>query len=413
MKQAIRLSIFILLLLGLRQDASAQSSDALFTQARSLAFDKKDYPAAIALSKKALLQSPDYVEIRTFLGRLYTWSKAADSARRAFEQVLRQQPDYEDGYVAYGNLEYWNDQSREALNIVNRGLQHIPGSETLQILKVRLLADLKDWKAADTLINQVLAQNKKNTEARSLSNKIRENSSLNRIGISYDYIDYDKQFAEPWHLLSVDYGRQTTMGTVIARVNYTHRFARNGLQFEADAYPRISDTFQSYVNMGFSSKDGVFPQFRAGFSLYASLPSSFEAEAGFRFLQFSEATWIYTASVGKYYKNFWFNLRTYLSPASNAFSQSFALTTRYYLGGADDYLSLALNSGLSPDEQQNNILLQNGTYKLSSKGITLAYRKLFNSVNVIHLSAALDRQEYIKDTKGNRLDLGIAYIRRF
>ena len=60
------------------------SSDEMFVKARKLAFDDKNYPAAIALTKKALLKSPDYTDIEIFLGRLYTFTDKVDSARVVF-----------------------------------------------------------------------------------------------------------------------------------------------------------------------------------------------------------------------------------------------------------------------------------------------------------------------------------------
>lgn len=392
---------------------NAQTTDELFATARKTAFDEKNYPGAIQLAKTALIKSPDYTEIRVFLGRLYTWSKKPDSARIEFTNVIAKQPSYDDAYVAFGNLEFWENNTKKALEITNEGLKNSPNSEPLQLLKAKLLADLNDWKNAEIIINEVIKNNPQQTEARALSARIRENSALNKFGIDYDYVYFDKQFNDPWHLLSVDYSRRTSIGSIIGRVNYANRFNSNGIQFEADAYPRLSNTFQIYLNAGYSPDLGVFPKYRAGFSLYANLDGGFELEAGFRMLHFNDNTWIYTASVGKYYKNFWFNLRTYLTPSSNSISQSFALNTRYYFGGADDYLTLALSTGLSPDEQRNTVLVNATDYKLKSNGLSLGYRKSFKTFNVINLKAGIENQEYLKDTKGNQFSLSLGYIRRF
>lgn len=404
--------ILFFLLLTVSQFAKAQSSDELFKSARAAAFDEKNYPKAIAISKQALEKSPDYADIRVFLGRLYTWSKYTDSARTEFNRIISKQPTYEDAYVALGYLEYWNDNSQQALLIVNNGIKNSSASEPLLLLKAKILNDLKNWKEADLVVNQILKQNPQQTEARALATRIRDNSALNRFGVTYDFVYFDKQFDDPWHLASVDYGRQTKLGSVIGRVNYANRFKSNGIQFEVDAYPRISNTFQAYVSAGYSPDQGIFPSYRAGFSLYANLPLSLEAEAGFRYLRFSDNTWIYTASLGKYYKNFWFNLRTYLTPSNEAVSQSFSFNTRYYFGGADDFLSLGIGTGLSPDNQQNNVLI-NTPYKLKSNNISVGYRKSFKSFNIITLQARVENQEYLKDTKGNQFDFGIGYIRRF
>lgn len=405
--------LLTLLICTIFQQLSAQTSDDLFASARKKAFDEKNYPGAIALAKTALEKSPDYHEIRVFLGRIYTWSDKPDSARIEFAKVIAKEPTYEDAYFAYGNLEFWNDDTKKALTIVNDGLKNSPNSENLQILKAKLLNDLKEWVSAQAIIDKVIKNNPKQTEARSLAARISANSAINKFGVSYDFVYFDKQFNDPWHLASVDYGRQTKIGSIIGRVNYANRFKGNGIQFEIDAYPRISNTFQAYVNVGYSPDLGIFPKYRAGFSLYANLNGGFEVEGGFRLLRFSDNTLIYTASVGKYYKNFWFNLRTYLTTATNSVSQSFAFNTRYYFGGADDYLSLGVSTGLSPDEQINSVLVNSSTYKLKSNGLTLGYRKSIKTVNVISLKAAIENQEYLKDTKGNQLSLSLGYMRRF
>lgn len=411
MKYRLLLSIFILLFCTTL--VKAQSADDLFAQARKAAFDESNYPKAIALSKTALQGSPDYADIRVFLGRLYTWSKKPDSARLAFNEVISKQPAYEDAYVGLGYLEFWNDNSEKALNVVNTGLKNVPTSEPLQLLKAKVLNDLRRWQEADMVVSGVLKNNPTLTEARSLASRIKDNSAKNKVSLSYDYIYFDKQFDDPWHLISVDYGRQTKYGSIIGRVNYANRFNTNGYQFEVDAYPHISNTFYAYVSGGVSNTAGVFPKYRAGFSLYANLPLSFEAEAGFRLLHFSDNTWIYTASVSKYYKSFWLNFRTFLTPSNNSVSQSYALTTRYYFGGVDDYFSLALGTGLSPDDNQNSVLLNSSTYRLKSNNISLGYRKSIKTFNVLMLKVGYDNQEYLKNTKGNQLDFGIGYLRRF
>lgn len=388
------------------------SSDELFKQARSAAFDKKDYSLAIELSKKALTQSPGYADIRIFLGRVYTWSGQPDSARNAFEEVLRQQPDNEDAASAYSDLEYWNDNPEKALSICENGMKYHPQSKTLLLKKAKCLVELKKFHEANDIANALLKEDSKNAAARSLSDKIKDLSSKNKIGISYDFVGFDEQFDNPWHLASLSYSRRTSMGTVVGRFNYANRFTNGAIQFEADAYPRISKTFYSYISAGFSDESGVFPQYRAGFSLYANLPKSFEAEAGFRYLYFSDATWIYTGSLGKYFKNYWFNFRTYLTPGNSNISQSYSFNTRYYFGAAEDYLFLGLRTGISPDDRSNNVQLGN-VYKLKSNGISAGYNKSIKGLHILSLSTSWIHQEYLQNTFGNQFSFGIGYQKRF
>ena len=409
--------VVLMVLISFAQSGLGQTemtTDELYAEARNKAFKDDNYAEAIALMKKALAKSPDYLELGVFLGRLYTFTDSISNARTSFEKVLMKEAGHEEASVAYGNLEYWNSNSEKALTLVNNGLVEHPKSEPLGILKAKVLKDLERYDEARKTLDVSLKNDPKLTQARSMISSINTASAKNSLGSSYDFVYFDKRFDDPWHLASIDYGRQTKLGSVTARVNYANRFRTDGTQFELDAYPRISDLFYTYVSGGISSKDGIFPRYRAGFSLYANLPASFEADAGFRFLAFDESTWIYTLAIGKYYKNYWFNLRTYLTPSVGAVSQSYAFTVRYYLGGADDFLSLKIGTGISPDDNANSILFDPDTvYKLKSSNIALSYRKLFRDTNVIVFSGSLENQEYARDTRGNQLSLSLGYIKRF
>jgi len=407
---------FVLLLLILTNSSKlfaqeAVSSDELFQQARTAAFDKRDYQSATEISKKALTISPDYSDIRIFLGRVYTWWDKPDSAKQCFEQVLNQHPENEDAASAFADLEYWNDHPENSLLICEKGLEFHPQSKELLLKKAKSLIELKKYKEANSDLSSLLKIDPKNATARSLFEKIKDQSSKNKIGISYDLATFDKQYKDPWHIVSLDYNRSTKAGSFIGRVNYANRFRSDALQFEVDAYPRISKTFYSYVNAGISDKSGIFPQYRSGFSLYANLPKSFEAEAGLRYLYFSDATWIYTASVGKYFKNYWFNFRTYLTPATKSVSNSYTFTTRYYFKETN-YFGVALGTGISPDETANNIQLAN-LYKLKSYKISADYRNTFKTLNTILLSFSLLQQEYLPKVTGNEYLFSVGYQRRF
>ena len=404
--------IFVVVLIIVCNKTFSQDSDELFKQARAAAFDNKNYPVAISISKQALQKSPDYKDIRVFLGRVYTWSDKLDSARNEFETVLRQEPAHEDASLAYANLENWNDGPQKALELINTSLQQHPESKELLLLKAKILSAQENYREANAVILKLLSSDPKNANVRAMAERIQDRSSINKVGLSYDFIHFDKQFTDPWHLASFDYGRQTKFGSLTGRINYANRFKSNGLQFEVDAYPRISSTFYTYVSGGYSADVGVFPNYRAGFSLYANLPKSFEADAGFRYLRFSDNTWIYTFALGKYISNYWLNFRSYLTPSTASISQSYALTLRYYFGGTDDYFKISAGTGLSPDETSNNVLLNN-TYKLKSNNVSLGYSHSFNSLNVISINTSWQNQEYRIKTFGNQINGGLSYKRRF
>lgn len=408
--------IFVALLLFFTFCSSAHAqedytSDELFQMARRAAFDSSNYPKAIEYLKTALNKSPNYSDIRVFLGRIYTWTDQVDSARAAFTYVLINDPSNEDAASAFTDLEYWNDNYSAALEYCNYGLVYHPHSEDLLLKKSKILNATKQFTDAYKVIDTLLKINPKNDKARAFMNTIKESSSINKIGVGYNYVYFDKQFNDPWHLLNVSYSRSTSLGTVVGRVNYANRFTNNGIQGEVDFYPRISKTFYSYLNMGIAGTNNVFPRFRMGASLYANLPWSMEAEIGFRYLKFTDDVWMYTASVGKYYSNFWFSFRTYLVPSYSDLSQSYTLITRYYNGGSDDYFSLSLGTGVSPDDPANAPIL--GLQQmLKSKKIALGYSHTFSN-NIISINGTWNYTEYQVDTFGNQYDIGISYQRKF
>ena len=391
------------------------TSDGLFLSARKAAFDEKDYPKAKGYLYKALTISPGYADIRIFLGRIFTWTHNYDSAKVCFEYVWKDNHTNEDAAIAYTDLEYWNDHYADALRICGGGLQAHPGSEELLLRKAKILTAMRRCTGADSVLRQLLHINKDNTAARSLDNRIKELSVKNKVNISYDFVWFDRQFNDPWHLVSIDYGRSTELGTITGRINYANRFRDNGIQYELEAYPHISKTFYSYAEVGYSNNDGVFPRWRGGFSLYANLPASFEGELGFRYLEFSgDPTWIYTAYLGKYYKSWLWGGRVYITPAaySNKVSTSYSASARYYFGSADDLIGASAGYGLSPDDRYNVIQLENRN-KLTSYNLGVFFKKKIRRRNVLSASANWLNQEYLPHTIGNQYQTGIAWQYRF
>ncbi|HLS95945.1 MAG TPA: tetratricopeptide repeat protein [Sphingobacterium sp.] len=114
-------------ILSFGQEADLTPDD-LFLRARQQAFDEKDYPQAIRLAKQALQQAPDYIDVRIFLGRVYTWSGHIDSARTVFKELSQANVKDEDFFLAYASTEYWNKQPDTAAAIVDKGLALHPAS---------------------------------------------------------------------------------------------------------------------------------------------------------------------------------------------------------------------------------------------------------------------------------------------
>ena len=418
-----RLYILVICLLYLCSTSATNaqenlSSDSLFQLARETAFNKKNYPLAVQFCHLALTKSPNYSDIRVFLGRIYTWTDKADSARIEFLSVLSSEPGFEDASAAITDLEYWNNNSSAALDYCNQGLQYHPESKELLLKKIKILKSDKKFIEAYQIATTILQKDPANTTVRSLMLDINDAASLNKASVGYDLTWFDSGYGDylhksPWQIRNVEYARYTPLGSITGRVNYGTRFGNSALQAEIDAYPRICKGLYAYTNVGISDVSSVFPHYRFGTSLYATLPNSFEAELGFRYLKFSSSTWIYVGSISKYYKNFWFSGRLTMVPGENNISHSYTAISRYYIGSADDYLNISLSYGISPDDANVALAYNNSIYKLISKGLSLGYKRSIKKMNIVSITASLSNQEYIVGQKGNQIGVSVSYQRRF
>lgn len=393
--------------------AQNKSPESLFAEAREAAFRGKDYGKAKKLSLEALTLDPEEYDIRVFLGRVYSWTEQADSSRAQFQYVLDKQPDHLDASLGYASLEYWNKNSSKAILITSNALRSHPQSEELLLLHAKISNSLKNYHEADSAIRKTLKINSKNTEARAISSNMNQNSSKNSVAINYNFTSFGKQVNDPWHISGFEYSRSTPVGAVTGRVSYANRFNRNGLQFEAESYPKLSKVVYAYINGGFSSRDGIFPQYRGALSIFSSLPAHYEAELGIRYLKFKSSNEIYTAAISKYYRNYWFNLRTYLSPGSGSLSQSYFLSSRYYFGGTDDYFTFGLGTGISPDDIDRNILLEQSGTTSNHYSISAGFKKAIRALNIISVNAGWNNQQLTAGGYSNQFELGFGYQRRF
>ena len=155
---------------------------------------------------------------------------------------------------------------------------------------------------------------------------------------------------DPWRFASLAFGRSTSRGSLIARLNYANRFATSGAQVEADAYPRINATTYAYVNVGYSRSD-IFPAWRFGGEVFKSLPNAWETSLGFRQLRFSGSpVTLFTGTLGKYAGDYWVSLRPFLRFKPTGASASAGITARKYFADGDHYLGMRASYGTSPSD---------------------------------------------------------------
>ncbi len=319
-----------------------------------------------------------------------------DSARIVFKGIFAKDSSNYDAISAAIDLEYWTDNYQIALIYCNLGLEKHPKSEEFLLKKAKVLADLKNYDDAFSTIEKLLTLNRDNSDAIIFAERLKEEVRVNSITVNYEYDKFNKIF-DPWQLGSIAYSRRTPIGTAIIRANFANRFDTDGQQFEMDMYPRFADGLYSYLNFGYSNAS-IFPKTKYGFSLYYSLPLSLEADAGFRLLKYSSDTWIYTAALGKYYSNFWFSFRTYITPSVESASHSYSLIIRYYLSGADDYIAVSGGTGITP---YANSVDNNNNWLKSNSG-QIEYQSKVSKTLILDLTCEYsDQQETYGDFIGD------------
>jgi YaiO family outer membrane protein len=405
--------VIVALLIGCYSLSLAQTSaNEYYQRARKAAFEEKNYSAARALCAQAVRQDTAFTDARILMARLYAWQHQYDSALVILDAVLDKHPNNEDARLAATDATYWNKQYQQALRYLEPELQQHPASGEWLLRKARISFAMQDFDAAKKAADELLLHDPANAEARNMANQLTDYTHHNKAGVGYDYYYFDKQFAQPWHIGNVEYSRFTKAGTFTARISYGNRYGLHGWQGEAEGYPRLSKSLYTYVNIGFSgNSNNVFPRFHSGLSLFASLPRSWELEGGARYLQFDDHVWIYTGSVGKYIGKYWFNARAFIAPGNARTSKSYFFSTRYYYAKADDYITLMVGSGVSPDENRN-VQINNTSANLNSYRVSTGIHHQFGS-NIIYTNLAWSRDEYQLKTYGNQFNIGIGLQRKF
>lgn len=352
--------------------------DISFRNARELAF-QGEYQAARDTLQRILDQYPEYTEVHTFLANTYRWEGNHNQARRHFNRITSEERNLEDVWVAAIHNELQAGNTSIALGLANKALSYLGENQALRALRNDILGKSK---VPETDASEAIVAYK------------------NRISIDNRLETFD-QFYDPMWYTSLEYRRETALGRIIPRVNYSNRFQTSALQYELDLYPQISRTFYGYLNYGYSSSE-LYPTHKAALEVFANLPKAMEISFGGRYLEFvnSQASLI-TGSFGIYRGNYYLSLRPYVtlvngrSPAGSG-----SLIAQKYLSSDLHYLGIRASYGYTPELRQlrsGDVLISESLLFLESQSLQLEYQ-FSSGPNSQHLYLArlgVSRQEYV------------------
>lgn len=393
-------------------NATAQDSfdpDELLVQARELILDKK-YNEGRLVAFRALEKYPNYADILILVGRSYAWEGKNDSASIFLERAIVASPDYSDGYVAYLDNLFWDEDLVKAEEILAKAKSSLgsPIPDEIVYRESRLLYYRERYNEAFALAQPLYRKGFKQEGLLGYLKNLERLKNVNAVGATYDYDTFMGDIT-PWHTWSV-YGRTRTnlTGGLIARVTQSVRFEDFGTLYELDAYPSIGKNGYGYINIGGSSTT-FFPKFRFGASYFHNLKNAWEVEGGYRYLGFSLPTHIFTASVGKYVGNWWFNFRANFIPEVDyGINTSGQLTARYYFKTAEDFFSLQIGTGVSPDEETRD-----QTQLLNSYRARFGMQQLVSPKFMIYGFTGYSRDELSADRYRNNLNFSLGLEYRF
>lgn len=364
-----------------------------YRSARTLAYSG-EHSAARDTLRNILKRYPGNMDVISLLARTHSWDGEYDQARKEFNKFTSSNRGSKEVWIAAVKNELYAGNQATALGLANKALVYL--GEDPDVKRLRLLA----------LENIHKTEPEEIVTEKTLVNAVSENEAkaINTIGITNSVRVFDMIY-EPMIYSSIDYKRQTRFGSIIPRINYSNRFNTHGLQYDIDLYPKFSKRFYAYLNYGYSSAD-IYPNHTVGGDLYANLPGAMEASGGMRYLSFdTRDIMVVTNSFGLYKGNYYFSLRSYITPKSDNLTRiSGNLLVRKYFKDAENYLGISAGMGFSPELRQltlDGTLLSETLLYLESQRLNMEYQFTGkNSTSVYKTRLGLDRQE-LASSPGN------------
>lgn len=322
----------------------------IVARARGLAI-AGDRAEAIELLQNAIAASPGDGDARVLLGTVLSWEGRYDEARRELDAVLADRPAHGDALPASINVELWSDHPARAEELTRRGLQQRPTDTTYLLARARALVALKRSKDAGDALERLFAVDPRNAQGEALRRSVQESRRhwQARAGTSYDAAND----LVAWRESQVSLSRTTPIGSIIMNGARAQRFGLEDHQFEVEMYPRLRPGTYAYVAGAYAPDALLYPRYRYAADLYQSLGAGFEGSAGFRRLGFGSGVNIYVGSLSKYYGNWLFTGRVFVTPNSAGTGRSTHASFRRYFGGGGTYVGMRYGRGAWRDELRN------------------------------------------------------------
>jgi YaiO family outer membrane protein len=393
------------------------SLETMFEKAKSCVL-KSNTSEAQKICVKILRRDSLYHDAMTLLARTYAWDNDYQKGLHQLNFVLDQKPEHMDALKAKLDITYWSKNYKEVVKLADKILLVNADQPECLLKKADALMriDLNNDE-----IPALLKKAKSNAVLREraiqLLSEYRNLRNKTSIQIQNKHEYQFEPFVKNRNLTSVSLDCKTEHYHSVFRYSIGDVYSEDehylskgvGHQLKMDLYPEISEKSYLHVNYGFGWS-GFFPKHRIGAESYFTLRNMFELSAGFRYLFFpgdDTHVSLITASIGKYYRNYYYNLRSFVNVSGGNLNTNFIAKAYRYMGTRNNRLGIELIYGKSPDDDHDLAQLSKRITKFK---FLISYQKPIYS-NSMHVITRLgySSNRYSNNTQYNSIyfDFGV------
>ncbi|NNE77957.1 MAG: YaiO family outer membrane beta-barrel protein [Pricia sp.] len=429
---------------GFSQDMAYNNpNESSLASALHLAYEG-DADSANKILIKILSGDPKNQEARSLLASTYSWNGQYDKARHEFNKITSNKRHDRKVWISSIKNELYANNNATALGLSNKALTYLKRDEEVERLREIAVERTKSEAYPESgWFNQENAIDAHKTSENSLkseatASETEDNSQntkkvvsikpktpldkevmKNKVGIRNSFTIFDQRY-DPMIYSNISFKHQTKLGSIIPRLNYSNRLGQHGLQYDMSLYPKLAKRMYAYLNYGYSNAT-IYPKHKFAGDVYVNLPAAIELSAGGRYIKFeSRNVSVITNSLGHYRGNYYFSLRSYVTPRSNNLTRvSGNLLVRKYLKDAENYIGCTFGMGYSPELRQltsGDELLAETMLYIESQRLGIEYQFTGkNAPNIYKTNVGVRRQELVYDS-GNffwSVSAGLTYQVKF
>jgi YaiO family outer membrane protein len=362
--------------------------------------------------------APDYLDYYVLLGQNFERIQMLDSAKFYYKKVILKSDKYPDTYNYLINLQIINQEYNSALENIEKAKSLYPENQIYYNTKKLNIYELQGNDEAElALMNELIAQDPKNTTIKERYMLLSDKAKQDRIGIQYTNTSFNRDGYGPWNQYMLQYIRTRKWGSLIANINAMNRKSDaakdiNGLQYELSSYIFTTKKDYLFLNVAFSN-DRVYPKYRLGATYFVSFLKKWEANLGMRYTKTSAEDFpALVLGFGTYYDSFWFNLSSFIQSSADKVNPAFTFTSHYYLESRYDYFYGILGYGTSPDDN-NTAGLYSERINLSSYRVGAGISKTVFRNYIAGCMFLYNNQEYSPNKRQNEYEITLSLQYKF